>query len=94
MDDERKRTLKREARAGEKASAQQAMLLDKERLNDLLDHLDESLSEGGCDHTLRLTRGWAAERGLDSDALAASVARFGGYCDCEVLANVDPEEIF
>jgi hypothetical protein len=40
------------------------------------------------------SRAARAERGLDRDAVAASVAEFGGYCDCEVLANVDPQTIF
>jgi hypothetical protein len=35
-----------------------------------------------------------AERAIDPDVLAASLAHFGGYCDCEVVANVNPEEIF
>jgi hypothetical protein len=67
------------------------MLLDEHFLNDLLDHLDVRLPEVGCDHTLRVTRAWAADRGFDAEAVAASVAEFGGYCDCEVLANVEPE---
>jgi len=60
----------------------------------LLGYLNTELADEECDHTLRLTRAWAAQRSIDQDALAASVEHFGGYCDCEVLANVDPEAIF
>lgn len=94
MDAERKRALKHAYQDQQKQAARQAMLLDEDFLNDLLNDLDARLSHVGCDHTLRLTRAWAAERGLDGDAVAASVAEFGGYCDCEVLANVDPQTIF
>ncbi len=94
MDEERKRDLKRAYRAQEHAAARTAMTLDEGLLVRLLDHLDAGLTTGACDHTLRLTRAWAAENGVDADALAGSVAQFGGYCDCEVLANVDPEAIF
>ena len=89
---ERKRELKRAYREQEKQAARERMHLDEQSLNDLLDHLDGRLPAIGCDHTLRETRAWAA--GFDVDAVAASVAEFGGYCDCEVLANVDPEAIF
>jgi hypothetical protein len=37
---------------------------------------------------------WAAEHEIDPLALERSLAEFGGYCDCEVLANVDPEDLF
>ena len=94
VDDERKRELKREAREMEKAAAQQAMLLDEDSLNELLDHLDALVGEAGCDRSLRVTRAWATERGIDPNALCSSLQQFGGHCDCEVLANVDPDAIF
>jgi hypothetical protein len=67
------------------------MILEPDQLKALLDHLDERLPEVGCDHTPRLTRAWADDNGLEPDALEQSVAHFGGGCDCEVLANVDPQ---
>ena len=79
MDDKRKRELKRRAREQEKAAVRQAMLLDEHSLNDLLDHLGALDVEARCDRSLRLTRGWAAERGVDPDALADSLQQFGGY---------------
>jgi hypothetical protein len=93
VDEDRKR-LKHAYKDQQKQAARRAMLLDEPSLNDLLDRLDVRLQDVPCDHTLRLTRAWADERGLDQDAVAASVAEFGGYCDCEVLANVDPEAIY
>ena len=94
VDDERKRELKREAREVEKAAAQQAMLLDEDSLNELLDHLDASSVEVRCDRSLRVTGAWAAERGIDPNALCSSLRQFGGHCDCEVLANAGPDAIF
>jgi len=94
MGEERKRHLKRAFREQEHAAARAAMVLDEDRLSQLLDYLDVELAEKRCDDTLRLTRAWADERGVDPDALSVSVAHFGGYCDCEVLANVDAETIF
>jgi hypothetical protein len=94
VDDERKRELKRRVREQEKAAARQAMMLDEDSLNELLDHLNALAVDAQCDRSLSLTRAWAAERGIDPVALAGSLQQFGGYCDCEVLANIDPDAIF
>jgi uncharacterized protein DUF2695 len=67
------------------------MVLEPAQLKDLLDHLDESLGRVDCDHSLRVTRAWATDNGIDQAALEGSVLHFGGGCDCEVLANVDPQ---
>lgn len=95
MDKERKRELKRLGKelAGERANAEwdEHMVLEPRVLAALLNHLEERLSRDPCDHTLRFTRTWADVNGVDPDALERSVAHFGGGCDCEVLANVDPE---
>jgi hypothetical protein len=63
-------------------------------LESLIEDVDAALASDGCDHSLRATRNWAGAHEVDPDALAASLAHFGGYCDCEVVANVNPEEIF
>jgi hypothetical protein len=94
MDEERKRELKRQAKAQlaeeSEANWEENMLLEPGELRALLEHLDEALADEGCDHTLRLTARWAAQNNVDAEALATSLAEFGGGCDCEVLANVDP----
>jgi hypothetical protein len=93
--DKQKRELKRRGKAlmRERADSEwdEHMVLEPEQLRALLDHLDERLTHELCDHTLRGTRAWAEANGVDADALESSVVHFGGGCDCEVLANVDPE---
>ena len=95
MDRERKRELKRRGKAlmRERAGAEweEHMVLEPEQLRALLEHLDQRLTGEPCDHTFRGTRAWAEANGVETDALEESVAHFGGGCDCEVLANVDPE---
>ncbi|MFI5757758.1 DUF2695 domain-containing protein [Streptomyces sp. NPDC051569] len=58
----------------------------------LLDHLDEELSTQACDHSLRFTERWAAASDVPWPHLQKGLADQGGHCDCEVLANVDPDE--
>jgi len=44
----------------------------------------------GCDGTHRFTREWASATGHDPDDVFDFVERHGGYCDCEVIFNVEP----
>lgn len=80
-----------EARARETAEWDEHMVLEPEELRALLRYLDAELGEVPCDHTLRLTLAWARTHDKDPDRLVPSLNHFGGGCDCEVLANVDPE---
>ena len=65
----------------------------------LWEHLEPSgsttVAPVGCDHTLRHSRAWLRERfGRRSVApLARWLENRGGFCDCEVLMNVDTDPI-
>ena len=95
MDKQAKKELTRRGKAERKAAAeaewQERMVLEREWLKGLLDYLDRELPEAGCDDTLRLARRWAADHGVDAQRLEDSVLHFDGGCDCEVLADFDPE---
>ena len=63
--------------------------LTPEQLSELGDYLDAELERAGCGHNLRATRSWLAEMGMkDSGRVLNALRNRGGYCDCEVLANV------
>lgn len=56
----------------------------------LFDYLDIQLSTKGCNHTTDLTRAFLVERGISNQAQVIEwLADNGGFCDCEVLANVE-----
>jgi hypothetical protein len=93
-DNEERRKLKRSYKNAERAAARAHMVLDEASLRALIEHVDAALEAEGCDHSPRAARAWAIAKGLDPDAVCASLAHFGGYCDCEVAANVNPEDIF
>ena len=65
--------------------------LAEAELPSLLAHVERHLDADGCDHSLRAARGWAARSGRSSETVAAALAELGGYCDCEVVANVTPD---
>ncbi|MFD5430818.1 DUF2695 domain-containing protein [Kitasatospora sp. NPDC127067] len=66
--------------------------IDRQQLDDLLDHVEARLADAGCDHTLRHSRTWAESRSVAWSELEAGLLTGGAGCDCEVLSNVDPDE--
>jgi len=57
---------------------------------DLLDLFDQLERSGfACNHTLSETKAFLQGRNLASEKVYAWLRENGGYCDCEVLANVD-----
>jgi hypothetical protein len=85
---ERRKALVREVAERKRQEAESRMPLSKEDLAALFDHLDQALAEG-CDHSLRLTRAFLASRSLSESTIVPWLGEYGGFCDCEVLANVE-----
>jgi hypothetical protein len=59
-----------------------------EDLRDLIDYLDRP-NQPACDHTLRVTIEFLKQRNLDVERAVVWLNEHGGYCDCEVILNVD-----
>jgi len=55
----------------------------------LFDHLDEVFGNEGCDHTPKITKAFLKRRNLNIEKILHWLEEHGGYCDCEVLANVE-----
>ena len=90
----RRKQLKDAYLREEQAAMAALMPLDQAQLEALLDAVDEALEADGCDHTLRATDAWAEEHGVDVERLHEGLAAHGGYCDCEVLMNLDAADVF
>jgi len=54
--------------------------------------IKEGESANGCDCTLKIVEQIVAENQLPLEKVVEFCKRHGGYCDCEVLYNMDPEE--
>ncbi|ATQ78647.1 DUF2695 domain-containing protein [Massilia violaceinigra] len=65
------------------------MPISREHLAGLFDHLDAALGREPCQHTLRLTRLFLTSHSLPEATVVPWLGQYGGYCDCEVLANVE-----
>jgi hypothetical protein len=90
---ERKR-LKDEYLRAQQATSSARMPLDRAQLDSVLAHVHAAVAANGCDHTLAATDGWADEEGIDLERLHEGLESYGGFCDCEVVMNVDADEVF
>ena len=95
QDDKARRKWLKDAylRADQAASAS-FLPLDRPQLESLLDHVEAAVDAEGCDHTRRAADAWAEQHGIDLDRLHRGLEEYGGYCDCEVVMNVDPDTVF
>ena len=64
--------------------------LDKKQRTALQNHLMDKLSEKECNNTLRYTESWLTDNLVreNHEKILLGFREEGGYCDCEVLANV------
>lgn len=90
----RRKQVAAELARTEQAARAAGMPLDRPRLEALLARLEEHLDGAGCDHSTSITRTWALEQDVQVPGLLRSLAEYGGYCDCEIVMNVDPDDVF
>lgn len=88
MNESQKR-MKTQWRDQQRKAALAALPLSVSELRAMFDMLDAEFPRQGCDHTRRLTRTWLESRGHDVARVFAWLDTQGGFCDCEILANVE-----
>jgi hypothetical protein len=86
MDKQQRKAALKQWKHAERADLVAGMPLSPEQLHRLLDYLDAHLK--ARDHTTRLTAIFLHVEQLDKDAVLSWLGEHGGYCDCEVLANL------
>ncbi len=90
---ERRKQITNELREKAHEDFEKSLPLSRDRFKDLFDFLDNELTDNSCDHTLKFTKAFFSTKDLDNfDETAKWLNEKGGYCDCEVLGNV--EEMF
>ena len=75
--------------AQDTAEAVERMPISFKDLGALFNHLDKVFGNEGCDHTLKITSAFLESRKLNTDKILPWLGEYGGFCDCEVLANVE-----
>lgn len=90
---ERRKQLKNEWKQKQQEEFEQNLPMDRGIFEKLFDVLDQQLEENGCDDTNRLTTKFLQAHKIENiENILKWLAENGGYCDCEILANV--EELF
>ncbi len=86
---EAQKRLKAQWRDQQRKVALAGLPLPVAELKAMFDMLNVEVPRQGCDHTRRLSRAWLESRGRDVERVFAWLDTQGGYCDCEILANVE-----
>lgn len=86
--DPRKEELKKAWQDQERQTLISSIPMTHEDLRALFDFLDRE-DAPQCDHSLRETVQFLQQRDLDVDRIVRWLREYGGYCDCEVIYNVD-----
>ena len=85
----RKKELKKLAAQRQRDAFEKSLPMDRTEFEGLFEFLDEGLAHRGCDGTHRLTLEFLrARRAPNETAVLDFCEQNGGYCDCEVLNNV------
>jgi hypothetical protein len=93
---ERRKALVQQIQQKERAEARARKPIADADLKALFEHLETTLFEQRgdkiwchCDHTLNKSRAFLESRAVQNvDEICTWFGEYGGYCDCEVAANV------
>ena len=83
----RRRSILQNLKASERTQFLSSLPASESDIKALFDYLDENL--GNCDDTLRQTTEFIREKKLPENEVISWLNENGGFCDCEVLANVE-----
>lgn len=89
MDKAQKKQRKAQWREQQRKAALAALPLPIVELKAMFEALEVELSRQACDHSRRLALAWLESRGHDVDRVFAWLDTQGGFCDCEILFNVE-----
>lgn len=89
----RRKQIQKELQEKAQAEFEKSLPISREDFQNLFDYLDESLEENNCDNCLTLTKQFLETNQIQNiEEVENWLKENGGFCDCEVLYNV--EELF
>ncbi|HXG83507.1 MAG TPA: DUF2695 domain-containing protein [Pyrinomonadaceae bacterium] len=91
LEKEKRNAIKKSYKANERQQILESLPISIEKLKELFDWLDIQADEYDCDDTLKQTKIFVEQNNLPEEILIEWLENQGGYCDCEVLANVSAE---
>ena len=83
MDDQKKRADQ---------EFESSLPMSRDNFKTLFEYLEKELNAKGCDDTNVMTKAFLLNSEIGNiDKVLEWLADHGGYCDCEILANVEDE---
>ena len=89
MDKRRKKELLKKIKNDEKSEFRKSLPFSIEIFKELFNYIDTGLESDGCDDTLKYTKKFLENNNLPLKKIIEWLEENGGYCDCEVLANIE-----
>lgn len=87
---ERRKQISRDLKLKARQEFENSLPTSRENFKALFDYLDEQLTDNPCDDTLKLSVFFLQSLKLDNiEEITKWLGENGGYCDCEVLVNVE-----
>jgi hypothetical protein len=66
--------------------------MSRDKFNNLFNYLDTNLGNTDCDDTHTSTKAFLVQSNIENvQEVLQWLAEHGGYCDCEILANVEEQ---
>ena len=91
-DKERRKQLLNELREKAREEFENSLPMDKSKFVSLFDYLDSELGAKECEDDHTMTRAYLNTIGIENaEDVLGWLAVNGGYCDCEILANVEEQ---
>jgi Ca2+-binding EF-hand superfamily protein len=91
---EERKELRKRYKKIEREKNRELLKINEFQLRRLLKYLDSKSILSQCNHSFRLTREWAIKENIDIEEFIISMESLGAYCDCEIILDIDPAEIF
>ena len=91
MDKKAKKTLKKEFKENELKAFRESLPMKETDFLPLFDFLDNELSENECKNDCSLLEKYCKKKKLDFATLTEWFKKHGGFCDCEILGNVEEQ---
>ncbi|MBL3550186.1 MULTISPECIES: DUF2695 domain-containing protein [Chryseobacterium] len=87
---ERRKQIRNELRQKQQEEFEKSLPINREIFEKLFDDLDHQLGKRNCDDTNQLTVEFLKKNKIGNiENVLSWLADHGGYCDCEILANVE-----
>ena len=86
---ERRKQIHRELAKKEQEVFIKSLPIDEILILELFDYLDLQLGDRECNHDYSMTNDFLKSKGINNGKIFDWFQEHGGYCDCEILNNIE-----